>query len=388
MKRRSVALLIETSNAYARGLLHGIIEYQRQHDAWSIYLPETDRGAAPPRWIRRWQGDGIIARIETDEIAKVVDQIGIPVVDVSAARKIDSIPWVETDDGKVAELAALHLIERGFRNFAFCGAGAFNWSVWRGEAFVKILKEHRFGCHVFSPKRARASVKSWPQEKPSMAAWLKTLPKPIGLFASYDIRAGQVLDICRDLDILVPDEVAVVGVDNDPIICNLAHPSLTSVIPDAAGAGYRSAELLDRLMSGGRSKQFANLLPPLGIATRQSTDSFAVQDEDIRKAAKFIRDNALRGITVADVLNEVPLSRRILERRFKVATGQTPHDAIVSQRLRRVEQLLRETDLSLEAIASKTGFEYPEYMNVAFRRYYKVPPGRYRKQKLGQMDIP
>ncbi len=156
---------------------------------------------------------------------------------MSAARKIESIPWVETDDGKVAELAALHLIERGFRNFAFCGAGAFNWSVWRGEAFVKILKEHRFDCHVFSPKSSRASVKSWPQEKPSLAAWLKALPKPIGLFASYDIRAGQVLDICRDLDILVPDEVAVVGVDNDPIICNLAHPSLTSVIPDSAGPG-------------------------------------------------------------------------------------------------------------------------------------------------------
>jgi LacI family transcriptional regulator len=387
MQRRSVALLIETSNAYARGLLHGIIEYQRQHDAWSIYLPEKDRGAAPPRWIRSWHGDGLIARIETDEIARVVQQIGIPVVDVSAARKIDSIPWVETDDAKVAELAASHLIERGFRNFAFCGAGNFNWSVWRLEAFVAVLKKHGFECNVFASNKPHSNAKSWPQEKRRMATWLRSLPRPIGLFASYDIRAGQVLDICRDLDIMVPDEVAVVGVDNDPIICNLAHPSLTSVIPDAVGAGYRAAELLDRLMSGGNPKQEALLLPPLGIATRQSTDSFAVDDADIRKAAKFIRDNALRGITVVDVLKVIPLSRRILERRFKEATGQTPHDAIVSQRLRRVEQLLRETDLSLEAIAVKTGFEHPEYLNVAFRKYFKVPPGRYRKQKLGQSNI-
>ncbi len=388
MQRRSVALLIETSNAYARGLLHGIIEYQRQHDAWSIYLPEQDRGAAPPRWIRNWHGDGLIARIETDEIARVVQQIGIPVVDVSAARKIETIPWVETDDAKVAELAASHLIERGFRNFAFCGAGNFNWSVWRLEAFVAVLKTHGFECDVFESSNPHSNSKSWPQEKRRMATWLRSLPKPIGLFASYDIRAGQVLDICRDLDIMVPEEVAVVGVDNDPIICNLAHPSLTSVIPDAVGAGYRAAELLDRLMSGGKLKQEVSLLPPLGLATRQSTDSFAVDDVEIRKAAKFIRDNALKGITVADVLKEIPLSRRILECRFKDATGQTPHEAIVSQRLRRVEQLLRETDLSLEAIAAKTGFEHPEYLNVAFRKYFKVPPGRYRKQKLGQTNVP
>ena len=180
MQRRSVALLIETSNAYARGLLHGIIEYQRRHDAWSIYLPEQDRGASPPRWIRNWHGDGLIARIETDEIARVVQQIGIPVVDVSAARKMETIPWVETDDAKVAELAASHLVERGFQNFAFCGVGNFNWSVWRLEAFDAVLKKHGFACNVFESSNSRSHGKSWPQEKRRMATWLRSLPKPIG----------------------------------------------------------------------------------------------------------------------------------------------------------------------------------------------------------------
>ncbi len=380
MARRSVALLIESSNAYARGLLQGIIDYQRQHDAWSIYLPEQDRGATPPKWIRNWHGDGVIARIETDEIARVVRRIGIPVVDVSAARRLEQIPWVETDDAKVAQLAAEHLIERGFRHFAFCGDSNFNWSVWRSKAFVAALQSKGLNCSVFELPSRVSGYHSWPQEKRLLAKWIKSLPKPIGLMASYDIRARQVLDICRDLEITVPDEVAVLGVDNDPIVCNLAFPSLTSVIPDAVGAGYRAAELLEKMMQGGSSNQESHLLPPLGIATRQSTDIYAVNDEDICLAAKFIRDHACAGITVVDILREIPLSRRVFESRFHKATGKTPHEAILSQRLRRVEQLLRESDLSLEAIAVKAGFEHPEYMNVVFRKHFKEPPGRYRNK--------
>jgi LacI family transcriptional regulator len=386
MARRSVALLIESSNAYARGLLQGIIDYQRQHDAWSIYLPEQDRGASPPKWIQNWQGDGVIARIETDEIARVVRRIGIPVVDVSAARRMEQIPWVETDDAQVALLAAEHLVERGFVHFAFCGDTKFNWSTWRSEAFVAALQARGFDCNVFQMPAHKSGTRSWLQEKRHLAKWIKSLPKPVGMMACYDIRARQVLDICRDLEIMVPDDIAVLGVDNDPIVCNLAFPSLTSVIPDAVGAGYRAAELLEKMMQGGESNQESHLMRPLGIETRQSTDIYAVSDEDIRAAAKFIRDHACNGITVVDILREIPLSRRVFESRFQKATGKTPHEAILSQRLRRVEQLLRESDLSLEAIAVKTGFEHPEYMNVVFRKHFKEPPGRYRNRIRNRMS--
>jgi LacI family transcriptional regulator len=196
--------------------------------------------------------------------------------------------------------------------------------------------------------------------------------------ASYDIGARQVLDACRELNIMVPEEIAVIGVDDDPIVCNLAFPSLTSVIPDAAGAGYRAAELLELMMSGGTPTSESHFLPPLGISTRQSTDIFAVEDPEIRRAAKLIREQACTGITVIDVLREVSLSRRVFESRFRKATGQTPHEAILSQRLKRVEQLLRESDLSLETIAARTGFEHPEYMSVAFRKHFQMPPGKYR----------
>lgn len=378
MPRRSVALLIESSNAYARGLLQGIIAYQQQHEAWSIYLPEQDRGATPPKWIRNWRGDGVIARIETEEIAKVVHRIGIPVVDVSAARQLERIPWVETDDQRVAELAAEHLLERGFRNLAFYGDPKFNWSIWRRDHFVASLQRRGLSCEVFDTLGPETRGYSWTRENRRLANWIRNLSKPVGLMASYDIGARQVLDACRELNIMVPEEIAVIGVDDDPIVCNLAFPSLTSVIPDAAGAGYRAAELLELMMSGGTPTSESHFLAPLGISTRQSTDIFAVEDPEIRRAAKLIREQACTGITVIDVLGEVSLSRRVFESRFRNATGQTPHEAILSQRLKRVEQLLRESDLSLETIAARTGFEHPEYMSVAFRKHFQMPPGKYR----------
>ncbi len=139
--RKSVALLIETSNAYARGLLDGIIAYQREHDPWSVYVGEQGRGAQPPTWIKNWKGDGIIARIETDAIASAVRRSHLPMVDVSAARLIPNIPWVETDDREIADLAAQHLIERGFERLAFYGEPEFNWSQWRQRHFIEKAAE-------------------------------------------------------------------------------------------------------------------------------------------------------------------------------------------------------------------------------------------------------
>ncbi len=379
--RYSVALLIESSNAYARGILEGVIDYQRKHDAWSVFLPEQERGATPPSWLKRWKGDGIIARIETETIAKAVRSMSVPTIDVSAARRLEGIPWIETDDAMVAQLAVEHLVERGFRKLAYCGDSSFNWSRWRGEAFSEIVLARGLEYFEYTSHDRYAPGYSWPREQRRLSKWLAGLPKPIGMMASYDIRAQEILDSCRELNIAVPDQVAVVGVDNDPIICNLAFPSLTSVIPDAVQAGYMAAELLQRMMQGECVPADAHLLPPLGIATRQSTDVLAVDDPDVAAAAKYIRDHAREGITVADVLKHVPLSRRALESRFKKITGRTPHDAIVSQRLSHVERLLNETDLSLDAIAARTGFEHAEYMSVVFRQKHGTPPGKFRKQR-------
>ncbi len=379
MERRQVALLIETSNDYARGLLHGITDYIRKHEAWSVYLPEQERGAAPPPWLDRWKGDGIIARIENEQIAKAVKRSKLPTVDVSAARGLENVPWVETDDQAIAEIAANHLFERGFRHFGYCGVEGFNWSTWRQQNFTERIEATDAVCHVHNVPSRQQRGFSWSRERQRLRGWLKRLPKPIGILACYDIQAQQLLDACREENLAVPEEVAVVGVDNDELLCNLAMPPLTSVAPDSRRSGYESAALLDRMMAGEQVSDDAHLIKPLGIVTRQSTDVLAISDPDVATAARYIRERACQGINVNDVVRHVPLTRRVLEHRFQELLGRTPHAEIARYRLNRVKQLLTETDLPLAKVAERSGFRHVEYLTVAFKKQTGMPPSKYRK---------
>lgn len=380
MRRRSVALLIETSNAYARGLLEGIVSYTRTHDSWSIYLPEQERGAPPPESLAQSRIDGIIARIETDEIADAIRSRSVPTVDVSAARRVPGIPWVETDDAEIARLAVEHLIERGFRSLAYCGEPDFNWSEWRREHFEAAAAERGCDCHVFQSASRSNSGYSWQAEQKRLAAWVRRLPKPTGVLACYDIKAQQLLDVCRGIDVAVPEKLAVLGVDDDSLLCNLCDPPLSSVAPDARKTGYTAASLLDQLMSGAAPPDEAFLIPPLGIETRQSTDTLAVADTDVAAALHFIRENACTGINVSDVVRQTNLSRRVLETRFNRLLGRTPHAEITRLRIERVKRLLVETDLPLAAIAERTGYRHVEYLTVAFRNIVGVPPSVFRQE--------
>lgn len=376
-----VALLIETSNAYARELLHGVREWLRHHGPWTISLAEAGRGDAPPTWLPAWKGDGIIARIETPAIARAVAATGLPTVDVSAARLLPDLAWLETDDRAIAHTAAEHLRERGFRHFGYCGDDRFNWSRWRRDAFSNFLAQHGLDCTVFTTRPAAgrpAQPPNWEAELAALMRWLKALPKPVGVFAGYDIRGVQVLEACRRLGAHVPDEVAVLGVDNDELLCDLADPPLSSVIPDVRRTGYEAAALLDRLMRGEKLRGEGRLFAPLGVATRQSTDVVAVADKHISTAIRFIRERACTGITVADVVKQVPLSRRILETRFQKLLGRSPHEQIMAVKLERVKRLLAETDLSLAVIADRAGFKHVEYLSVAFKRQTGVTASEYR----------
>ncbi len=378
--RVHVALLIETSNAYARGLLHGIHDYNREHGGWSCYLGEQRRGEPAPRWLANWQGDGIIARIENAVIARVVRALRVPAIDVSAARTLPELPYVETDDAAIAGLAAQHLMQRGFRHFGFCGDPRFNWSKAREEHFHKQIVAAGFDCRLYHPPEAANRPIPWERERELLARWLRSLPRPVGIMAAYDIRGREVLDVCREIGINVPDEAAVLGVDNDELLCDLADPPLSSVIPDTRRTGYEAARLLDRMMAGQKIEPGAHLIPPLGIATRDSTDVLATDDTDISTAVRFIRSHATEGINVEDVLRVVPLSRRVLEARFQKLLGRTPHEEITRTRLERVKELMTETDLSLTAIAHRTGYKHVEYLSVAFKRETGQSPGEYRGQ--------
>ena len=172
--RHSVALIIETSNAYARGLLDGIIAYQREHELWSIYVAEQQRGAQPPDWLKTWRGDGIIARIETEPIAAAIRRTRLPTVDVSAARLVKDIPWVETDDQKIAELAARHLIDRGFRTLAYCGEPRFNWSTWREASFKSFAEAAGCEHFTFEGRSPQDENFSWTRERKRLKAWIES----------------------------------------------------------------------------------------------------------------------------------------------------------------------------------------------------------------------
>jgi LacI family transcriptional regulator len=384
-RRKNVALIIETSNDYARGLLHGVVAYMREHRNWSTYLPEHTRGEQPPAWLSRWNGDGIIARIENTEIAKAVLASGLPAVDVSAANLAPTLPWVETDDAAIARMAAEHLLERGFRQFAFCGDDRFNWSRWRGEQFQRSITARDFPCHMHNfPAQHRTGQplveEEWGRYITRLASWLKSLPKPVGIMACFDPVGRHLLEACRAAAIAVPDEVAVIGVDNDDLLCELAEPPLSSVAPDTNRTGYAAAALLDRMMAGETVEPCGHRYEPASVVVRASSDVLAIDDVEVSQAIRFIREHACEGITVDDVLNHVPVSRRLLEARFKTLIGRTLHDDIDRVQIERAKELLRETDLSLPQIAQRAGYRHPEYLSVVFKKKTGITPGEFRRR--------
>lgn len=377
---RRVALLIETSNAYARGLLEGVTVYLREHRPWSIYISEHGRGDSVPHWLQGWKGDGILARIENRRIARAVAERKLPTVDLSAARLLHDVPWVETDDAAIARLAFEHLSDRGFRHLGFCGLRDYKWSAWRCDHFRKLAAAAGCDCSIHIGRAALRRAADESADQVDLSKWLGGLPKPVGVFACFDIRGRQVLDACRTAGLRVPDEVAVVGVDNDTVLCELSDPPLSSVAPDTSRTGYVAAGLLDRMMDGQRVASEAHLIPPTRVVARRSTDALAIDDTDVSNAIRFIREHACDGINVAQVLNAVPLSRRALETRFRRLLGRTPHDEIVRVQIERARQLLAGTDLPLKAIATRLGIRHAEYLNVLFRRMTGQAPGAYRRE--------
>lgn len=375
-KERHVALLIETSNRYCRELLYGIRAYMSEAGNWRIQLSEHGRGDRPPQWLRSWQGDGLIARIENRQIEKAIQDKGIPTVNVSASGLGVNIPSVISDSRAVAQLAIDHLYERGFRNFAYCGDARFAWATEHGKHFADAAKKLGFSCEIFDTRKTdNANVLT---EQRKLATWLKSLPKPVGVMACYDIRGQQLLDVCRQLELRVPDEIGVIGQHDDHLLCELCDPPLSSVIPNPQSAGYQAAALLDRMMNGKRAGKKLLPVKPMGVTTRSSTDLVAVNDPHIAEAVRFIQANALDGIRVSDVLEASALSRTLLERGFRTHLQRSPYEMIQQIRFQRAETLLRESSLTIAEVSERSGFLTPEYFSAIFKKRYGVSPKAFR----------
>ena len=370
-----VALLFEVTNAYARSLLGGIGKYILSHGPWSVHYAEVGPNEDPPPWLSGWNGDGAIVRGENPRLARAVERLAGPVVDLTPSRLLRRAPWVKSDDAAIAELAARHFLERGFRNFAFCGDSRFAWSARRGERFVRLVQEAGFCCALYEPGRILSSGDA---EVDGIGAWLLQLQKPMAVFACYDNRGQQLLEACRRVGLSVPEEVAVLGVDNDEVLCMLSPPPLSSIILNPERTGWEAAALLAALMEGRNPPSQPLLIPPVGIRIRQSTDILAVADAKIAAALKYIREHACESIGVTDVLRQTPMARRSLEMRFERLLHRSPLAEILRVRLNRVRELLVGTELPIWEIAGRAGFD-PEYMSVVFKREAGMSPREYRR---------
>lgn len=380
--RPAVALLIETSNRYSRELLRGIHTFIHENGLdWSLHLTEQGRGSNPPPWWNGWQGQGIIARIENKKIEKAVTRKKIPVICVSASGLGKDFPTVISDSEAVSSLAADHLIERGFRFFGYCGDIRFGWSETHGRNFERALKNQGFDCYHF--KTTMAHITDHDAEHRDLVKWLKSLPKPIGLMACFDSRGQQLLECCRQAGIKVPDEAGVIGQHDDSLLCELCDPPLSSVIPNPHRAGMHAASLLHRRLKGRTVKPATVTIPPLGVSCRQSTDFVSSGDPELSRAMQFIRDHALEGINVSDLLDNIPMSRTLLERKFRSTFGRSPYEAILAIRFRQAELFLARSDMRIAEVAEKSGFASAEYFSAVFRKKAGMSPRDFR-DKFGK----
>jgi LacI family transcriptional regulator len=372
--RPHVALIVETSVVYGREILKGIAGFLGTHTRWSVFLDERELAAPAPDWLHDWKGDGVICRSTTPELADSLRKRGIATVDLNDRFGDLGLPRIASDMRAIGRLAAEHLRQRGFERIAFCGFAGEIWS----DARLNGVREVAEPCDIFRTPWQGLRERAWEEERDLVGQWLAGLPRPCGVVACNDVRGHHVLDACRALGIAVPEELAVVGVDNAETFCALCDPPLSSVVPNAERIGHEAASQLHRLMRGEPVPACTTLVSPRGVVARQSTDSVAIADPVVARAARYIRENAHHAIGVDDVLARSGVSRSTLERRFRAALGRSPHDEILRTRLKRVKTLLQETDWSLTRIAEDAGFDHPEYMMVQFKRETGFTPTQWR----------
>lgn len=319
--------------------------------------------------------DGIIMR-EQQNIAPLIKS-KVPIVLASYLTKNSNIPTVQTDDQEIAKTAAKYYIERGYEYFAFVGYDNMFWSENRKAAFACIVNKAGYTCELYKQPKQKKQC-TWRQEQRILSDWLKILPKPVALLACNDDRSQQVSEACRMAGISIPEEVAILGVDNDEFICTLTHPPLSSISLNTEIAGYEAALVLDQMMQG---KKFSKKIIPVNVRninTRQSTDILAIKDPIVSQAVKFIREHSREPIQIEDVLNHVAISRRSLYEKFKQNMNCGVHQYIKKVRVDHIEHLLLDSEMTISQIAHFMGFQKDDHIASYFRSVKGINPHKFR----------
>ncbi|QDU77484.1 Xylose operon regulatory protein [Bremerella volcania] len=376
-----VALLIETSRTYGRELLHGVRKYVAERGPWSLLVESRSLESPAPPWLPAWSGNGIMTRSGSQAMVDSVKRAKVPTVELRSTRLKHSFPFVGVNNFSLGKLVAEYFLDRGFRHFAVYQLGAEEYFQQRCENFVQTVADNGYEASRYHPLNRREQPTEWEQAQRELADWIHGLPKPVGVMACTDQLGFWLLDACRRCGAIVPEEVAVVGVENDASLCTMASTPLSSVELNGTAIGYRAAELLEYLMKGGKPPKKPILIEPLGIVTRLSSDIVAVEDRDLANALLFMREHACEGIGVSDVLKEVAISRSSLERGLRKLLGRSPNQELLRLKLSRAEEMLIHTDLTLAVIAQRCGFRRTQHLAETFREVFAVPPGQYRQDR-------
>ena len=374
--RQKVVLLIESSRPYGKELLAGIARYSRTRGHWAFYWETEDFCKILSR-LEKWHSDGIILQ-EPKSVEKLADLQVPAIIRRRTNDKIVGFPNILCDNETVGIMAAEHLLNCKFRHYAYCGIGNAHWSNSRGESFRKKIADAEFEVHFFPQPELQLN---YVQEKGQkiIAAWLKSLPKPIGLLTCNDDRGRQVIEACKVAEISIPEEVAIVGVDNDETVCEIYDPPLSSVALNIEKAGYEASELLDKLMCGETLTDSTVRIVPTHVVVRQSSNILAVRDRVVAEALKFIKQHSRNPIQVGEVAEVAAISRRLLQKRFQESLGCSVYEEIKRVRVAEIARMLVETSLTLSEIASALEYSSAKHMSEFFRKQKGISLLSYRK---------
>lgn len=379
-----IILLIDFAEEYSKGLLKGIAKYSRENGPWvfcrmPLYQRETMGVDGILEWAKEWGADGIIGQLYNDPAIARIVEAGIPVIAQDFKERFSFLPNITGHHQEAGTIGAEYFLRKGFKHFAFYGFSDVVWSRERAEGFENCLRQAGHYVHYFEHKQARSSA-TWYYKPSALSQWLKSLPKPIALMACDDNQGQHITEACRHSKIRIPEEVAVLGVDNDEMICQFSDPPLSSIGQDAETGGYEAAKLLHQMIVKGPGEFYDIVVKPTQVFTRQSTDIFATSDEYIASSLKFIHQNIDKNLQVDDVVQQIPLSRRALEKRFISVTRYPVYQYIFNLRIEKFCQKLLETDMTIFEIALDMGLSDTKNIARQFRQIKGCTPIEYRNR--------
>lgn len=377
-----IILLTDFSEEYSKKLQKGIVDYSKEHDPWVLCkMPMSYRDLhgmeGVLNWALRWKADGIIAQFRDSDNVKIFKEAGIIAVAQDFESRFKDIPNITGAYYLTGKIGANYFIEKGFEHFAFCGFKDIVWSQERFEGFRDEIKRHHFEDRVYAYQDLHFSD-LWFYESEPLVRWLESLPKPIAMMTCDDNQGHHITEVCKFCKIRVPEEISILGVDNDETVCTLSDPPMSSIALSIEKGGYETARLIDQLIADKNARYEDVIVHPTHIITRQSTDIFATNDKYVSIVLKYIHQNTDQKLNVEDIARLVPLSRRLLENRFKQATGSPIYQYIYHLRMEKFAQKLLETTSPVSELALEMGFA--DYKNISrqFKATKGLTPSEYR----------